>query len=384
MIQRSVAIFRLHLFKPSETFIPGQVSRLARWKPTYVGRSLMGPVPEDADVRLVAGSRFSGLRFGLLADPAPVLASFGSWRPELIHAHFGIDATLALPVARRLGVPLVTTLHGFDVTTKDREFLTSGRPALINAVIRRPRLQRQGDLFICVSEFIRRRAVALGFPDDRTVSLPIGIDVERFIPSTGREMDLVVHVARLVEKKGTIHLLRALARTTSPMRLAIIGDGPLRGELEAEAIRLGVSERIIFLGAQNHSSTIAWMRRAAVIAVPSVTAANGDSEGLPTVVFESGALGVPVVASRTSGIPEAVVDGETGFLIEERDEAGLAAALSRLASDAALRDSMGAAARRLMETSFNIAAQTSALEVFYDQALAARGRHGAPDTFGEA
>jgi colanic acid/amylovoran biosynthesis glycosyltransferase len=371
-----VAVLRLQLFKPSETFIPAQVNRYVRYQPIYLGRTRFGPNPEGATVCIAPSDPINTLALTLLRHSGPLMHALQVHRPKVLHAHFAVDAVYGLPLARRLGIPMVTTLHGFDVTTSDAALLKSGRPALINAVVFRRKLQRHGDLFICVSDFIRKAALDQGYPPERTVVLPIGIDSARFEPFQPAEPGLIVHVARLVEKKGTVYLLRALAALAvecTHARLAIIGDGPLRSSLENEAQQLGIADRVQFLGVQVHAETKQWIARAEVVAVPSVTASSGDSEGLPTICFEAAAYGVPVVASRTSGIPEAVLDGETGILTAEADVPALQLALKHVLTNPHARKSMSRASRALVETRFDMIRQTQQLEAYYDQLI---GRFG--------
>ncbi len=373
---RSVGIVRLQLFKPSETFISGQVRGYRRFRPFYIGRTRFGDAPSGSDVVMPKTGKIGQIRMVCLRDPSPMLKALGDRKPSLLHAHFAIDAVATLPLANRLGVPLITTLHGFDVTTRPSVFLKSGRPSLVNAVLWRGQLQRKGALFVCVSDFIRNQALAAGYPEDRTITLPIGIDLERFLPSEERTPGLIVHVARLVEKKGTVYLLRALARIAAQhpdSRLMILGDGPLREELTREATALGISDRVTFAGMRSHAESIDLIGRAACVCVPSVTAASGDSEGLPTVIFEAGAVATPVLASRTSGIPEAVIDGETGFLAPERDVEAIADRLSTLLADSELQRRFGRRARALMQDNFDMARQTAKLEDWYDTILSGKG-----------
>ncbi|WP_198670178.1 glycosyltransferase [Dyella sp. C9] len=377
MRSSSVGIFRLQLFKPSETFITSQADNLSRYEPTYIGRALFGGalgrktlVPESARSKLARAGQL--VRTVGLRDMSEYVSALRAEAPDLIHAHFGIDGVYAAPLAKRLGIPLVTTLHGFDVTRSDTDLLRSGRPALINGVLCRRQLQRQGSLFICVSDFIKRAAVQRGYPEHKLRVHYIGIDTHALQPRYGTGEDgLIVHVARLVEKKGTRYLLRALAKLVPmhPMvRLVILGDGPLRASLEAEALRLGVADRVQFLGMRPNAEVLQWDARAAVKAVPSVTGVDGDREGLPTVITETSALGVPVVAFDSGGIGEAIEHGDTGFLSPETDVDGLAHHLSLLLSDAELRGKMGRAARLRVEGLFDIRKQTSELEHLYDEA----------------
>jgi glycosyltransferase involved in cell wall biosynthesis len=187
------------------------------------------------------------------------------------------------------------------------------------------------------------------------------------------EQLLILHVARLVEVKGTRYLLRAfarVARTHDRVRLKIIGDGPLRRPLHALAASLGVGDRVEFLGALPHAEVLSSMRKAAMLVLPGIRTATGREEGLGMVLLEAAATGVPIIGSRVGGIPECIVDGKTGFLVPERDEEALARRMAELLEDPARRQGMGAAGRALVEDRFDIDRQTAALENFYDSVLA--------------
>jgi glycosyltransferase involved in cell wall biosynthesis len=377
-----VGILRLQLFKTSETFIAAQAHRLRRYAPVFIGRSAFGSSPPGAAVVTAPPDRLAQARLMLLRDMSSLEAGARHAGIDVLHSHFAVDAVYGQVLARRLGLPHVVTLHGFDVTRSDTSLLRSLRPALINAVLFRRELQRSGAMFLCVSEFIRERALARGFPEARTRLHYIGIDVEKLAPdSTPAEPDLIVHIARLVEKKGTLYLIDALAllaRDGVAARLAVLGDGPLRGELEAHAARAGVADRVRFLGACPHPEVVQWIRRAAAIAVPSVTARSGDEEGLPTVVLEAAALGRPVVACDAGGTAEAIVDGKTGFVLPQRDPEALARALHVLLTQPAARQAMGEAARTHILEHFDMRRQTAILEDVYDEARRQTG--GAPRT----
>jgi glycosyltransferase involved in cell wall biosynthesis len=227
------------------------------------------------------------------------------------------------------------------------------------------RLQRDGALFLAVSDALRERAIARGYPEARTLTHYNGVDLDRFRPEvTAREAGLVLHVGRLVEKKGTKVLIEAMAGIADAT-LAIIGDGPLRAALERQARELGA--RVRFLGALPSEDVAKWMQRASVLAVPSITAADGDAEGLPNVVVEAAASGLPVVGTHHSGIPEAIEDGVTGFLVPENDAGALAARLRDVLGSESHRSQMSLAARRLAERKFSRPLLTARLEAIYDQ-----------------
>ncbi|WP_174301082.1 glycosyltransferase [Caulobacter sp. S45] len=377
----TIGVFRLQLFKPSETFITTQAQALQRHRVVYVGRRLFGPAPPDAEVVSLGRGWAASLRLMLLRDPAPLLAALGQRRIDILHAHFAVDGVYAQALARRLKVPLVTTLHGFDVSRRRRSLLLSMRPALIHAVLGWRSLAREGALFLGVSQAVMEAALSRGAPSDRLRRHAIGVNLARLTPPGAGEPGLIVHVGRLVEKKGASVLLDALAAIadrTPQARLAIIGEGPLQRRLEAQVARLALGGRVDLLGALDHEATLGWLSRACVVAAPSLTARNGDMEGLPTVVLEAAALGRAIVASDTGGTAEAVEDGVSALLVAPGDVEGLAEALARALGDARLAERLGSAARRRVERDYCLARQTQRLEGLYDEVQPRSGSSETP------
>ncbi len=363
-----VAIFRSPIFNASETFIQRHATSLTRFRPVIVGLEGKGNIlPELTDRILLPAGRIERIGFSLFGRAAPIAARLRGFAPKLVHAHFATDGVAALPLAKALGVPLVTTLHGYDVSRSAARMLLSGRWSWTRYALLRRRLLRRGRLFLAVSEALRRRAVADGYPADRTLTHYLGVALAP-LEAEPPEPGLILHVGRLVEKKGTAVLFDAVARLDAA-RLVIIGDGPLRASLERQAQTLGLGERLRFLGALPPAEVAAWMRRAWALAVPSVTARDGDAEGLPTVIKEAAALALPAVGTDHAGIPEAIVENETGFIVPERDAEALAARLGALLASPDLRRAMGTAARRLAERKFDAARQVARLEALYDGIL---------------
>lgn len=292
---------------------------------------------------------------------------------DLLHAHFGVEGLYALPFALRHRLPLITTFWGFDATMSRSRLLLSGKPAWIRYALFAERLRRRGTLFIAVSEFIRSRLIERGFPPERTIVHYNGVDVSAFTPPD-READgrTILSVGRLVEKKGMEYLIEAFARIAGEVpeaRLQIAGDGPLRQSLERRISERELSARVTFHGSLSHREVAGLMQSASIICQPSVTAANGDSEGLPTVVLEAAATGRPLIGTLHSGIPEIIADGTTGFLVPERDVAALADRLLLLLRNAELRRRMGEAGRKRIEREFDLGKQAERLEEIYRETI---------------
>ena len=371
-----VAIFRHNLFRISEPFIAEQAQHLRRYRPLYVGRKRFGPPPDGASSLALEDlyKRWKLPRIGwqmLTGDTHPYLSLLGRRRPSLIHAHFGIEGVSALGIAMQLEIPLVTTFHGFDATLKTHAML--GSPAWFRYPLLRRKLAREGNLFLCASSFIRQKLLETGFPEARTHTHYIGVDCQTIRPRADfEETPLILHVARLVEVKGTRYLLRAfatVARKYDRVQLLIIGDGPLRRQLHALTASLGIRDRVEFLGAVPHVAVLSWMRKAAMLVLPGIRTATGREEGLGMVLLEAAATGLPIVGSRVGGIPECMLEGKTGFLVPERDEDALARRMAELLEDPVRRHRMGAAGRALVEDRFDIDRQTAVLENYYDSLI---------------
>jgi glycosyltransferase involved in cell wall biosynthesis len=361
-----ILIFKETVLPRSETFILAQMQALR-----HVSARLIGL--EEVPAGLPLPSKpilLSRARGGAAALRAKIYRKSGIGplfhararreMPALLHAHFASGGLTAIPLAKSLGVPLLVTLHGSDVTVKWASAESMRR------------LGREAALFLCVSRFIRDRAIAAGLPEEKLRVHYIGVDLEQFqAPRADATGAGVLFVGRLVEKKGCVYLLRAMAsvqQTYPDCLLTVIGDGPLRGSLESHARKLGVTCR--FLGAQPPAIVREHLLATHIFCAPSVTAEDGDSEGLGMVFAEAQAMGIPVVSSLHGGIPEVVANGRTGLLVNERDHEALAAAIASLLGNASLWEQFRHNARAHIEHAFDLAKQTAELETIYQDLMA--------------
>ena len=376
----SVLIFRRELLPPSETFIVEQASTLRTFRPVFCGlkRVQHGIGLSKHPIIAMSGEKNTirtHLRRRLFSESgygARFLDRIARESPRLIHAHFAVDASLALPIRERLGIPLIVTLHGYDVTREDDHLRSTSIGRIY--LRRRSEVWRHASLFVCVSDYIRCRAVARGFPQEKLWVHRIGVDLERFRPRIfPHESQTVLFVGRLVENKGCRHLIRAMAgvqRRLPEATLIVIGDGPLRASLESEA-RTQL-QHFTFTGMLPHVEVQRWMERAAVLVMPSIELASGDSEALGMVMCEAQALGLPGIAFRGTGVEEALAHGKSGMLVPSRDEAALAEAILRVLTDEPLRRSLSVAGRRHAEGCFDLHRQTAILEDKYREVLSAQ------------
>jgi colanic acid/amylovoran biosynthesis glycosyltransferase len=371
---KTVLIYKTELLHLSETFIQAQAGHLKAFRPQFAGlqraaKSLT--LPGDVIFATSGNRQVSRLRSQLyrLFSIAPgFMSRLQATNPSLIHSHFATESVTALPIAERLNIPLIVTLHGADITVHDSALGGLGGRLYVR---RREQLWRRTSLFICVSEFIKRKAMERGFPAEKLRVHYIGIDRSLFLPSTRqRKNDTVLFVGRLTEKKGCEYLLRAMAlvqKKRPEAELTIMGDGPLRQSLEGLAKDLGIGCK--FLGGQPSHVVRDCLESTRVFCVPSVTAANGDSEGLGMVFAEAQAMGVPVVSFAHGGIPEVVQNGSTGLLAPECDHVKLADSILRYLTDDTFWQESAVRGMDWIKKRFDIDTQTTELEEIYAQVI---------------
>jgi colanic acid/amylovoran biosynthesis glycosyltransferase len=365
-------IYRDHLLPFSETFILSQANAMRTYAPLFAGRRRVNGIDlAEREVIVVneGGARGWAREVRHLGGrpPRDYVERLASLSPRVMHAHFGPDGVNAMPLQRRLGVPMIVTFHGYDATRANG--LRNGLPAWRYGR-RRPRLVDRADVLLAVSNHIRDNLLALGVPGPRVRVHRIGVDLGRFTPAPLSERQpVVLGVGRFVEKKGFRFLIDAMAmvqRTMPELELVLIGDGELAEELRDRGARKLKAFRIF--GPLRPEEIGDWMRRARLLAAPSVVDRAGNTEGLPITVVEALASGLPAVATRHAGIPEAVADGASGFLVDERDAAALAGRIEEIARDDRGWARMSAASRRIAARDFDLAKQTAELERIYDEA----------------
>ncbi|WP_372015178.1 glycosyltransferase [Tistrella mobilis] len=311
-------------------------------------------------------------RFG----QAAVLAAELEDDVAMIYAHFlHTPASVARYAAIMRGLPWSVSAHAKDIwTSPDWE-----------------KAEKLADCAWAVTcTATNRDHLASLAPDGRVQLLYHGLDLSRF-PDPGPQPAgsqpagpdgtdparpvILVGVGRLVEKKGWDTVLDALALLPADLawRFVHIGGGPLKDRLKDQAARLGLADRIDWLGARAQAEVIEAYGRADLFVLASRIAGDGDRDGLPNVLMEAQSQRLAVVATRVSAIPEFIDDGENGRLVAPDDAAGLSAALASLIRDPARRAAMGAAGRRRLEGAFSLTGSVGPLIDRLRAAVAARG-----------
>jgi glycosyltransferase involved in cell wall biosynthesis len=274
-----------------------------------------------------------------------------------VHAHFASTAARLAHLTWRMGGPNYSvTAHAKDIY--HHEVRADQLAATLGAA-----------MFVATVSEANVRHLRQVLEQATPVELvPNSVDVERIAAAAwnGREATKVLTVARLVEKKGIEDLVQAcglLRAAGTAVQLDVVGDGPLRAQLEAVAEACGAEVR--FLGALDHDDVLALYATAAVFALPCVVAPTGDRDGLPTAVLEAMASGLPVVATGVNGLVEAVIDGVTGLVVPEHDPAAVAAAIGQVLADPALARRLGDAGRVRAVERFSLRASAARLRQLF-------------------
>jgi colanic acid/amylovoran biosynthesis glycosyltransferase len=248
---------------------------------------------------------------------------------DVIYCHFGPNGLMGA-LMREMGIlqgKLVTVFHGADVTLYLRKLGEDTYGWLFQT----------GDLFAPISEHWKGRLIHLGCDEKKILVHRMGIDCNKFAFTPTRSLAdgevRIVTVARLTEKKGVDLGIRAIGKLVENhprVRYEVVGDGPCREALRRLIRELHLDEVVHLLGPKDQSEVIEILRKAHILLAPSITASDGDQEGIPVVLMEGMAMGLPVVSTQHSGIPELIQDGVSGLLAPEGDVQGLMERLDHL------------------------------------------------------
>ena len=270
---------------------------------------------------------------------------------EHLHAHFAHDpALVALQTSRLCGVPYSITAHARDlyqIPVSSLRARVDGAVALVTC---------------CAAnlDYLRRVLPAPLHPRLRLIYH--GVDIDRFVPAPRADAVApveIVSVGRLVEKKGFPDLLRAChelkkASTATPFRLHILGDGPMHADLTALRDRLGLHDEVELLGQRDGEEVLRAYQRADIFALTPCVTADGDRDGVPNVIVEAMACGLPVLTTDAGGVAEVVQHGINGLVATPHDVGTLARHLAELVTDASRRRALGDSGRRMVEERFGV------------------------------
>jgi len=267
-------------------------------------------------------------------------------RVDVILAEFGFTGLSMLKLSKKTGIPLITYFHGVDAYSRE----------ILETYNYGPLFRDSGKIFV-VSRHMHRQLVNLGCPPDKLVLNPYGPAELFFSVSNSYSSRNFLAVGRFVEKKAPDYTIRAFSKVVEKYpdaRLKMVGEGPLLDHCRSLTRELGIENNVLFVGILGPEKIAELCSQSLAFVQHSRVAANGDSEGTPVAVLEAGASGLPVVATRHAGIPDVVLEGQTGYLIDEGDIHGMAAAMIRILDEPTLAPQLGSAARRRIQENFTL------------------------------
>jgi colanic acid/amylovoran biosynthesis glycosyltransferase len=374
-----VASYCTTFLKPEMRHIYRQVSGLNRWQTVVLTRERKCEKEFPFhDIEVIPRARKNFLkRFWLkyVQRLAPVyyrgelqeVIKILERRPvDLMHIYFGHTGVHLLPFIKEWSTPCVVSFHGMDIQPRpDQPGYDAQMEELLQTV----------PLLLARSHSLLDRLASMGAPRDRLRLNRTGIPLESF-PFQRREVPAdgawqFVQACRLIAKKGLRTSLRAFSRFRErwpAAKFVLAGDGPMRAEVEKLVGEMELTGAVELRGFLDQAGLAKLYAESHVFLHPSEMTEDKNQEGVPNSMLEAMATGLPVAATLHGGIPEAVADGETGFLVEERDDEALAGALLRLAADGELWAGMGAAAARSVREEFSQERAIQKLEGFYDEA----------------
>jgi colanic acid/amylovoran biosynthesis glycosyltransferase len=375
-----VASFCTYFLKPEMLHIYRQITSLRRVDTFVIAKfrenAELYPFP---DLEVLERPKTNLVRRGRLKYlvRAPALVYRGEFEiirrvllrrdPDLMHVYFGNTGVHLLPLIERWDRPCVVSFHGMDVQRRETE---RGYEANLR------KLLRLVPLVLVRSQSIAERLIELDCDPQKIRLNRTGIPLAGFpyqvrnVPADGAWT--MVQACRLVAKKGLATALRTFARFAERFpksRFLIAGDGPLRRELEELVKQLGLQKAVAFLGFLGQTELRQLYETSHIFLHPSELPPDSNQEGIPNSMLEAMASGLPVVATRHGGIPEAVTDGVHGLLVPERDEEGLATSLFKMVEDPVRWRAMGISASQRVATEFAQPRQIESLESAYFEAI---------------
>lgn len=302
---------------------------------------------------------------GLFAEALLVLRRTRELGIRHVHAHFATDSAIVAMLVRDLGGPTYSvTAHAKDI------YRSTVNPRLLSRIVERSSFT----VTVCDANVEHLRTILSPAAFANVRRLYNGIDLDLFEPKdVRRDDDHVLCVGRLVEKKGFLVLVRALALLRDSglsFRATFVGEGEDRKNIEAEIARLSMGERITMAGAKDQAAVRDYLARATVMCLPCIVGEDGNRDALPTTLLESQAMGLPCVSTPVTGIPEILAHGRAGLLVPENDPAATAAAIRDLMTDRALHQRISEAGREQVARHFDARRSAVTLQGWFREATA--------------
>ncbi len=290
-------------------------------------------------------------------------------KPDVIHAHFGPMGVMVAPVAQKLDIPLIVTFMGYDGSRalRSKRWQDNYQKLAVYAAG-----------VIGISTDMCNRLVKIGFDEDKINRISLGVNIDKFsyhdpkLDFNGKDVRCL-HVGRLTAKKSPLKLLEAFNIAHQALlpnvKLTIAGSGVLHNEVENKMKELELENHVNLLGSVSHEEVITLFQNAHIYTQYCEVSPSGDVEGQGVTFVEASASGLPIVSTRHGGIPDVVLDGKTGYLVEEDDIQGMADRIAHLACQPERWTAFGLSGRKHVEEAFTLETQIQQTVALYRQIL---------------
>lgn len=368
MKQINLAIFTPNSGTLTETFIKAHCELLPFEIFTYDGailpRKCMGIpiIPKGIIKKVIYQIKRKILHKDLNAFEYALYCSLKKNKIDVVLTEYGITGAASLKVVKKLSIPMIIHFHGYDAY--EYAILSSHKDLY-------QEMFEYAKAIFAVSKDMQKQLISLGAPAEKVVLNPYGPRKEFFDIEPDYHSNQLVSVGRFVDKKAPYYLLevvRRLKERNSNVTLNLIGEGPLLPTCINLSKVMGIDDRVSFLGALPHNKVKTYLEKAVVYLQHSVTAQNGDKEGTPVSILEASAAGLPIVSTKHAGIPDIVIDNETGYLAEEHDIENMTRNVEKLLKDKRLAERMGRNGKCSIKENFSIQAHLKRITEAVNQA----------------
>lgn len=267
---------------------------------------------------------------------------------DIVLAEYGTCAIEVLDICRYLKIPLIAHFHGYDISVKEIVQRNSDKYK---------ELFKMASSIIVVSHLMERTIMDLGCPKCKILYNPCGPDDRFYNIHPNYHSNQVLCIGRYVDKKSPYNVILAFEKVLQEIpdaNLVMIGDGPLFEACYNIAKNIGIFDSVNFKGVVNHDELDKYLENSTCFVQSSITALNGDKEGTPVSVMEASLSGLPVIATKHAGIPDVIIDKETGFIVEENDVEGLAKSIVKVLKDKKLACEMGQLGKEYVYNNFRL------------------------------
>lgn len=380
-----VAHFSRQFLRPTETFIFNQIDNHINFSPIIVFKEHISKnvhadylINKYPNLSLSNNNFYNNLKYKFLRllssnDKYNICRFIKENQAEILHFHYGTDAGLFLPSLKLINIPKIVSFYGYDCSSFPLKYFSLGKLYL------KKRTFKYADVVLAMSPDMKKDLIKNGCPEEKIIVYYFGSSFKKFIypdrEYSERKTYTLLILATLISKKGHFDLFIAikklLDRGITNFKLQIVGSGPLENKLKRLAKKLEIDAYINFVGYVEYLSEqmINEIKNADIFVHPSFTDKKGHKEGIPTIIVEAMASGLPVISTYHAGIPSVINHNITGLLVKEHDTENLSNEIYKFMTNNTLRMQIGKNAQEYVISNLNLVEKEKELEFIYKQAI---------------